>query len=143
MARDETKVCSRVKTAATTYTWCVNERPWMAVSTISIASHAYFQPYKDEHKDRLQFFVLMSSWVCLYTLFVRKFNGWDGWSFIIILFGSQVLIVGFGLHALWYAESRRVKGQMTRIMTKAKTFHKKVVAATISKKSLTVFGDGV
>ena len=109
-----------------------NERPSVAVSTISIASHAYFQPYKDMHKDRLQFFVLSSSWVCLYTLFVRKFNGWDGWSFFSFLFGSQVLIVGFGLRALWYAESRRVKGQVTRIVSKAKTFQRKVVAATIS-----------
>jgi hypothetical protein len=62
----------------------------VAVSTLSVASHSYFQPYKDEHKDKLQFFVLMSSWVCLYALFVRKFNGWNGWSFIIILFGGAV-----------------------------------------------------
>ena len=117
--------------------------PRLAVSTLSIASHAYFQPYKDQHKDRLQFFVLMSSWVCLYTLFVRKFNGWGGWSFVGILFGSQVLIVGFGLRALWYAESRRVKGQVTRIVSKAKSFHDKVVAATVSRKSFKVFGVGV
>lgn len=98
----------------------------VAVSTLSVASHSYFQPYKDEHKDRLQFFVLMSSWVCLYTLFVRKFNGWNGWSFIIILFGSQVMIVGFGLRALWFAESTRVKGQVKRLLTKAKTLHASV-----------------
>ena len=50
----------------------------VAISVLSIASHSYFQPYKDEHKDKLQFFVLMSSWVVLYCLFIKAFNGWNG-----------------------------------------------------------------
>ena len=111
------------------------------VSTLSIASHAYFQPYKDQHKDRLQFWVLFSSWVCLFTLFVKKFNGWNGWSFLGILFSSQVIIMGIGLNALWYAESKRVKGQVKRLMTKAETLKKNVALHSFTSKKISK-GDG-
>jgi len=39
----------------------------------------------------------MSSWVVLYCLFIKSFNGWNGPSLMFVLFSSQFVIVGLGL----------------------------------------------
>lgn len=93
----------------------------VAIATLSLASHSYFQPYKDQSKDELQFWVLMSNWTCLFSLFVRAHNEWDGWSFLIILLGSQGLVLTFGVMALWRAESKRVRAQLGRLKTRFTT----------------------
>jgi hypothetical protein len=62
----------------------------------------------------------------------KKMKNWfqivlsNEFSLYRLRFGSQVMIVGFGLRALWFAESSRVKGQMRRIWSKTKTLHEKV-----------------
>lgn len=93
----------------------------VAISTLSIASHSYFQPYVDIHKDRLQFYVLLSIWIVLYALFVRDYNGWSGLAFILIIFGALVLAMIQGGKELYAAENVRVRRQISRILGKVRT----------------------